>query len=135
MGSMAWNQPTIDGWWIATAGELGGGPLPFEALTDLPLRVENGMFRFGSDEGRIVVNGPAAPATMDLVLTHGPNRGRVVPAILELSANAMRICCDLSGTRRPTEFKAPAGTRHFLATYHRAAVPVAVLPAASASRR
>ena len=31
----------------------------------------------------------------------------------------MRICCDLSGKRRPQEFESPAGTRRFLATYRR----------------
>ena len=44
-------EPNLDGWWIATAGKLGGIRLPREALLDLTLRLRNGTFRFGTDKG------------------------------------------------------------------------------------
>ena len=112
----------LDGWWIATFGELGGIRLPAEALSDLALRLRHGTFRFGSDEGWTVINWHARPHTIDIVPARGPNRGRVVPAIIEVSGNSIRICCDLSGRSRPDLFAAPSGTRIFLATYRRVAV-------------
>ena len=111
----------LDGWWLATEGHLGGVRLPEEALVDLSLRFSDGAFAFGTDSGRIVVNRHVQPARMDIIPMHGPNEGHVVPAIVEYDASTLRICCDLSGRRRPTGFVAPAGTRHFLATYRRAA--------------
>ena len=120
------NEPDIDGWWVATSGELAGLQLPEEALPDLTLRLSNGTFRFGTDEGRTLLNRHACPKSLDLILTRGPNRGRIVPAIVDLAADSLRICCDLSGSIRPESFTAPTGTRRFLARYRRA------LPNASA---
>ena len=116
---MARREPVLDGWWVATNGQLGGFPLPAEALTDLPLRLQNGTFCLGADTGRTVFNGHVRPASLDLILTHGPNRGRIVPAIYDLSAAGLRLCCDLSGACRPDTFTAPAGTRRFLVSYRR----------------
>jgi uncharacterized protein (TIGR03067 family) len=116
---MARNELDLDGWWIAIDGELGGIPLPTEALSDLPLRLQKGRFRLGSDEGRTVFNGHARPTSLDLILTRGPNRGRIVPAIYDLSAGGLRLCCDLSGGCRPDAFTSPSGTRRFLVSYRR----------------
>ena len=110
----------LDGWWVAVDGELGGMALPPEVLPDLAFRFSSGTFRFGVDEGRVVLNTRSRPERLDLIPTRGPNRGRVVPAIIELTATSLRICCDLSGTHRPRAFRAPPGTRRFLATYRRA---------------
>jgi len=118
---MGTKQPDIDGWWLPTCAELGGVRLPEEALTDLALRLRHGTFRFGTDEGWTVVNRHATPHALDIVPARGPNRGRVVPAIIDVSGGSMRICCDLSGRSRPEEFAAPTGTRRFLATYRRVA--------------
>jgi uncharacterized protein (TIGR03067 family) len=104
---------------VATGAELGGVQLPAEALSDLALRLRKGTFRFGTDEGWTVVNSHACPQTLDIVPARGPNRGRVVPAIIDVSGSSMKLCCDLSGKCRPHEFKAPSGTRRFLATYRR----------------
>ena len=109
----------LDGWWIATDGELGGVRLPPEALLDLAFRFHNGTFRFGADEGWTVMNRHSRPHAFDMVPARGPNRGRVVPGIIDVAASSMRICCDLSGRLRPSEFTAPAGSRHFLASYRR----------------
>jgi uncharacterized protein (TIGR03067 family) len=89
-------------------------------LAELTLRVQCGRFVLGCDEGTIAIDRQVHPAAMDVVATHGPNRGRYVPAIFEHAGGMLRICYDLSGRQRPGEFKAPLGTRRFLATYRRA---------------
>jgi hypothetical protein len=83
---MANERPDLDGWWVATRAELGGLPLPAEALSDLALRLRRGTFRFGTDEGWTVINQRARPRTLDMVPARGPSRGRVVPAILRAGA-------------------------------------------------
>jgi uncharacterized protein (TIGR03067 family) len=116
---MVTREHDLDGWWVATAAELGGVRLPDEALSELPLRLQKGTFRFGTDEGRIVINRHASPGTLDIIPTRGPNRGRVVPAIIQITGSSLRLCCDLAGISRPPAFEAPPGTRYFLATYRR----------------
>jgi len=56
---------------------------------------------------------------MAITGTEGPNSGRTFPAIYELEGDTLRICYDLSGVKRPTEFKSIAGTRLYLVTYVR----------------
>ena len=112
-------EADVDGWWVATAGKLGGIRLPREALQDLTLRLQRGRFRFGTDEGRTVINRHVTPRTMDIIPTRGPHRGRVVPAIIDVTGSSLRLCCDLSGMSRPEDFRSPAGTRRFLARYRR----------------
>jgi uncharacterized protein (TIGR03067 family) len=111
----------LDGWWIVTEGRLSGVSLPDDVLAELTLWVESGTFVLGSDTGTIAVNRDVHPATMDVVATRGPNRGRFVPAIFEHARGMLRICYDLSGRQRPRAFDAPLGSRRFLATYRRVA--------------
>ena len=56
---------------------------------------------------------------MTITGTEGPNQGKTFPAIYELKGDTLRICYDLSGAKRPTEFKSIAGTRLYLVTYNR----------------
>jgi uncharacterized protein (TIGR03067 family) len=59
------------------------------------------------------------PKGMSITGTEGPNIGKTYPAIYELKGDMLRICYDLSGAKRPTEFKSTAGTRLYLVAYNR----------------
>ena len=59
------------------------------------------------------------PKGMTVKGSEGPNKGKSFPAIYELSGDTLRICYDLSGTKRPTEFKSTAGTKLYVVTYKR----------------
>jgi uncharacterized protein (TIGR03067 family) len=56
---------------------------------------------------------------MDIQGTEGPNKGRKIPAIYEVSDGTLRICYDLSGKARPKEFKSEPNTQLFLVEYKR----------------
>ncbi len=56
---------------------------------------------------------------LDVIGTEGPNKGKTIPAIFDLAGDTLKICYDLSGQARPTEFKSSPGTQQFLATYQR----------------
>jgi uncharacterized protein (TIGR03067 family) len=56
---------------------------------------------------------------MDITGNEGPNKGKTFLAIYELKGDTLRICYDLSGQARPTEFKTKKDTRLFLVTYQR----------------
>ena len=111
---------SLNGSWVVTGAHLAGIRVPVEAWPDLTLYIRNGMFLLGADGGTLAISRHVSPPALDVVATRGPNRGRFVPAIYDHTDGRLRICYDLSGTERPREFKAPAGTRRFLATYRRA---------------
>jgi len=54
---------------------------------------------------------------MDITGTEGPNKGKTILAIYERDGDTLRVCYDLSGKSRPSEFKTTEGTRLFLVEY------------------
>src|SRR5688500_6373198 len=118
----------LNGTWLVMDGQIGGVRLTDNAFDELTLTLRNGRFELGQDRGRIAFDREAAPAALDVLIDAGPNRGRYVPAIVERVGPLLRICFDLSGTERPATFRAPAGTRNFLATFRSAPACARRLP-------
>ena len=59
------------------------------------------------------------PKEVDLVISEGYNKGITMLGIYELEGNTMRLCYDLQGKSRPTEFKSEPGTGRVLTVYLR----------------
>lgn len=111
----------LEGTWLPTAAELGEKPLDDATLKAIKLVVDGEKYTVGKvDRGTLKIDPAAKPKTMDIVGTDGPNKGKTLLAIYELDGDNLRICYDLSGKARPTEFKTKKGEKLFLATYKRA---------------
>ncbi len=121
-GGDATDDP-LDGTWLPASAELGGQPFPDEVRKTIKLVVKDG--RYTATVGRQVDRGtvklaPAAtPPALDITGTEGPNKGKTILAIYERKGDTLRICYDLGGKKRPTEFKTAAGTQLFLVEYRR----------------
>jgi uncharacterized protein (TIGR03067 family) len=115
------SEAALNGWWVPASARLGGMSLPDDALPELGILLHHGTFVFGSDAGRFALDAAAHPTAIDFLATRGPNRGRLVPGIVEHAGGMLRVCLDLSGAERPRLFDAPPGTRQVLVTYRRAA--------------
>ena len=113
-------RPSLDGWWIARAASLGGVRLPADVLPGLAMLLFNHTLYLGSDVATVDVDRGVSPATIDLLITRGPNRWRFIQGIFEHHGSALRLCLDLSGAGRPAAFQAPFGSRLFVVTYERA---------------
>jgi len=113
----------LEGTWRPTIAQLGGQPMPDAVLKIISLKLDNGKYEvFVGDEpdrGTYALDASSAPRGMTITGTEGPNAGKTFPAIYELNGDTLRICYDLSGTKRPTEFKSVAGTKLYLVTYSR----------------
>ena len=72
-----------------------------------------------TDKGTCALDTKSKPKGMTIKGVDGPNAGKTYPAIYELKGDTLRICYDLSGVKRPTEFKTAAGTKLYLTTYKR----------------
>jgi uncharacterized protein (TIGR03067 family) len=111
----------IDGTWLPTKAELGGQPFPKEVLESMKLVVEDGKYvvTVGTviDKGTLKQDLEVTPRALDILGTEGPNKGKTFLTIYERSGDTLRVCYDLSGKTRPTEFKTKEGTQLFLVTY------------------
>ena len=114
---------TIEGTWLPATAELGGKPFPEEVRKSIKLTVKDGKYTVmvgkNPDRGTTKLDPSAKPKAMDITGTEGPNKGKTFLAIYDLDGDTLKVCYDLSGKDRPTEFKTAEGTQLFLVTYKR----------------
>ena len=113
----------VQGNWSPVKAELGGAAMSDAVLKTISLKLGEGTYDVSvagnPDKGTYKVDSSTTPMSMDITGTEGPNKGRTFPAIYEISGDTLRICYDLSGEKRPTEFKSTAGTKLYLVSYQR----------------
>ncbi len=113
----------VQGSWTPAKAELGGQAMPTAVLKSISLKLEKGKYEVfvgdKPDRGTYTIDSKTKPKSMTVTGTEGPNSGKTFPAIYELKGDTLRICYDLSGAKRPTEFKSVAGTQLYLVTYNR----------------
>jgi uncharacterized protein (TIGR03067 family) len=117
------NDGAIEGNWLPSSAELGGKEVPDEVRKTIKLVVKDDRYTVTAgakvDKGTVKLNPSVKPKTLDITGTDGPNKGKTILAIYERNGDTLRICYDLSGKSRPTEFKTKEGTQLFLVTYKR----------------
>ncbi len=115
----------VQGKWKPVKAELGGQPMADGVLKIISLKMGTGNYEVfvgtEPDRGTYAIDAATKPKSITITGTDGPNHGRTFPAIYELKGNTLRICYDLSGEKRPTEFRSVAGTKLYLVTYTRKA--------------
>jgi uncharacterized protein (TIGR03067 family) len=117
------DQKTLQGDWIPVKAELGGKPMPEAVLKTISLKLVKNEYEVlvagKPDKGTWTIDPTAKPKGMKIIGVKGPNAGKTFPAIYELAGDTLRVCYDLSGKKRPTEFKTKADTKLYLVTYQR----------------
>ncbi len=112
-----------DGTWLAVSGEIAGKKYPDEILKKTKLVVKGDQYKVEigeeREEGTCSADSSKLPMTMDIKAAKGPNQGKTILAIYEIKDDTMRVCYDLSGKARPTEFATKANTLLFMVTYER----------------
>jgi uncharacterized protein (TIGR03067 family) len=124
--SIAWGGDAKDvdalqGTWLPSAAELGGKMYPDEIRKTIKLVVKDDTYTVtvgeATDKGTVKLNASAKPKEMDILGTDGPNKGKTMLTIYERNGDTLRVCYDLSGKSRPTEFKTTEGSALFLVEY------------------
>jgi uncharacterized protein (TIGR03067 family) len=114
----------VDGTWKPVSAELAGKPWPKQMLDSMKLMLKDDQYTVevggNKDEGTVKRDSSKSPKTMDITGTNGPNKGKTFLVIYELKGEELRVCYDLSGKSRPTEFATKPDTMLFLVTYRRA---------------
>lgn len=111
------------GTWKPVTAELAGTKLPETVIAALRLELGKGTYVVkgaeSPDSGTFVIDSTKKPKTMDVIGGDGPHKGQTLPCIYEFSGDTLQICYDLSGKKRPAEFKTVKGTLLYLVTYSR----------------
>jgi uncharacterized protein (TIGR03067 family) len=117
------DQKSLQGDWIPVKAELAGKPMPEAVLKTISLKLTKSDYEVlvsgKPDKGTWSIDRAAKPKGMKINGVKGPNAGKTFPAIYELAGDTLRVCYDLSGKKRPTEFKTKADTKLYLVTYQR----------------
>ena len=113
----------MDGTWKPVSAELAGKPWPQQVLDSMKLILKDDNYTVqvgdNKDEGTVKQDPSKSPKAMDITGTNGPNKGKTFLVIYELKGEELRVCYDLSGKSRPTEFATKPNTHLFLVTYRR----------------
>ena len=121
--SSAEDTREIQGIWLPISAELAGQPFPEAILKTITLRLDQGNYEAlvagQSDKGTYTLDPAAHPKSITVIGTEGPNKGKTFLAIYTFDGDILRICYDLSGAKRPEEFKTLPDTALYLVTYQR----------------
>jgi len=109
----------IEGTWVIVKAELGGQKLPDQGIKGTKLILTEGRYQLQIDQGEYKLYPAEKIKAMDIIGREGPNKGKSFLAIYELQGDTLKICYDLAGKIRPTQFKTEAGTKQFLVIYQR----------------
>jgi|SRR6266568_1553082 len=116
--------PQENGTWIPTDGMSAGKKLPDNFLTSVKLLLNNGKYTVvvGEDkeEGTYKVDTGKSPHPIDIEATMGPNKGKKIPAIVEIKGDTMRVCYNVDGKERPKDFTSTEENKFLIISYKRA---------------
>jgi uncharacterized protein (TIGR03067 family) len=125
-GDAGADSKDLEGTWLPLSAELAGEKYPDQILKTIKLVVKNEKYTVTvgdqTDEGTCKLDPNKSPKAIDIKGTNGPNKGKTILAIYDHKKDTLRVCYDLSGKERPTEFTTKANTNLFLVTYKRAKI-------------
>lgn len=110
----------LAGAWAPDSATLGGAPLPIAAFAGAKLNLTDSSYEFGGDKGAIVLPASGAPTAMDIIGHEGPNAGRTILVIYQLSGTSLTVGYQLDKAGpRPPDFTSPSGTQVMVVHYTR----------------
>jgi uncharacterized protein (TIGR03067 family) len=120
----AQDKKKLQGTWTVAAHTANGKALPAKALAGWRLTVAGDKMttRDGSellDEATCRLDASVKPRAVDLRLTAGPDKGKLVLGIYKLEGDTLTVCVAEPDRPRPTEFASRAGSGHMLFVFKR----------------
>lgn len=117
-------KPKLDGNWEGSKGTMAGQDMPNDIIKSIKLTITGKEYEVSIGgqkiKGTAINDDSTTPKRMKLNDKEGPNADKTIYAIYELSKDELKVCYAMEGTEYPKEFKAPEGSKFFLAVYKRA---------------
>jgi uncharacterized protein (TIGR03067 family) len=121
----------IKGSWVATSYIKDTKPAPEADLKGMKLTIAGDQVTFtkGKDNRKTTykLDPTQKPKTVDIVMIDGPDKGKTLQGIYEITGDDLKICLAVLDKPRPKEFAAKPET--ILETWKREKAPVAAKPA------
>ena len=111
--------PALAGTWTPVSAELAGQDFPVANFGGATLHLTDSTYEFASDKGTYTVLSAKEPAKMVIHGQTGPNAGRTIPAIFEVSDEQLTIGYQLGAGERPIEFTSAPGGNILIVQYRR----------------
>ena len=110
------------GVYVPTEMTVGGQMAPADQLSAIKLTVGDGKYKVeinneGAESGTYTVDTSKKPTRMVITATDGPNKGKKILAITEVTDDMMKVCYDIEGKEYPTEFKSTKDNKYLLVVY------------------
>jgi|SRR5262245_1709965 len=114
----------FQGTWTIESSETGGQKIPTDQLKGFivifeddkhTLKMGDEVFQVGTQK----LDPSKSPKTIDVTMTEGPSKGTIMLGIYEFNGDALKVCFDPEGKKRPTEFKSAPGSATFLNVHKR----------------
>jgi uncharacterized protein (TIGR03067 family) len=113
----------LQGKWTMTSGVLDGNEIPKDQVKgEIVFKDNKYTWATGdgqSGSGTFTIDPSKKPKFMDSVPSDGPAQGQTIEEIYDVDGDSLKICMALPGNKRPTAFKAEAGSNFWLFTYKR----------------
>ena len=113
---------SFNGTWIIKSAEMNGSEVSGGGFDGIVLTLKDGTYVYegneGTTRGKFTVDFSKTPATMDVTETEGPNVGRTIAAVTELTEGGWRAAYGFTGAR-PSGFTTTDGDGVVLARYAR----------------
>jgi uncharacterized protein (TIGR03067 family) len=104
----------FEGTWKIVSLESEQNKLNEDSLKDIRLKLEGDKFTTivndGENHGTFKVDPTKKPKTMDITMADGDMKGKTMVGIYELEGDTYKLCVDMSGKSRPTEFAVKPGS-------------------------
>ena len=92
-------------------------------MKNIRLELTDGKYKVtgaeSPDEGTWTVYPEMMPPGLDVTGTDGPNKGKTLLAIYDLTGDTLKICYDIEGKVSPTKFESTKENKLLLIVYKR----------------
>jgi len=114
----------FQGDWTIESSVTGGMELPADQLKGFVVIFEGDKHTVKMGDqviqvGTQKIDPSKSPKTIDVTMTEGPDKGKVLLGIYEIDGDTLKVCFDPEGKKRPTEFKSAAGSMNFVNIHKR----------------
>ena len=109
----------LAGQWAPVSAEMGGKDFPVANFGGASLNMAEKTYEFAGDQGTYTVVSTAPPARMDIHGEHGPNAGKLIPALYAVDGDRLDVSYQLGPGVRPRDFTSPAGSQILVVHYKR----------------
>ena len=96
--------------WVPVLMQLNGKKQPDKVTKAIRLTITGDKYNTvvgeEKDEGTLKLDATKTPREMDIIMSIGENKGKILPCIYELKGNELKVCYGLNGTGRPADFDA-----------------------------